>query len=120
MNNQIIEDVGKLCRGYARQIWQEQTDLSVEEMLLRNEIVWVALGGKRYDKVQILNWILPDSTPHEELDFFRELDVLTIEGAVALWRDVNPFIFLQSFEKFNPSFPPASNSHFFSKKARRT
>jgi len=99
-----IQEIGKLCRRYARQIWREQPELSVDEMLQRNEIVWVALDGKRYGRMQILNWILPDSTPHEELDFFKELDTWTIEEAVALWRDVNPFIFLQSFQKFNPSF----------------
>lgn len=103
MSNEI-QEVGKLCRRYARQIWREQPELSVDEMLQRNEIVWVALNGKRYERMQILNWILPDSTPHEELDFFNELDVWTIEEAAALWRDVNPFIFLQSFKKHNPSF----------------
>jgi len=98
------QDTGKSCRRYARQIWREQPDLPVEDMLKRNEIVWIALKGKHYDRKQILDWILPDATPHEELVFFRELSLWTIEEAVALLQDVNPFILLQSFHKHNPSF----------------
>ena len=115
--------VGKLCRRFARQIWREQPDLSVEDMLKRDEILQIALNGQKYHEWQILEWITPEHTPHEELDYFWELDMWTIQEAVALWSDINPFILLQSFKSswglpYHPNFRAAY--HLLIDKAKRS
>lgn len=94
----------KECRRFARQVWREEPYLSVEEMLDRNEIKWVACQGINYDRDQLLNWILPDATPHEELPFFKGLTVWSLDEAVALWLDFNPFILVQAIQKYRPQF----------------
>ena len=102
--DQVNDSARNACRRYARQIWREQPKLSIDEMLERHEIKDVACGGKYYNRNRLLDWILPDLTPHEELDFFRNLPLWKIEEATALWLDINPFILLQAVQKHNPAF----------------
>lgn len=99
MDEEVIK---RECRRASRQIWREQPSLTIDEMLARNEIQF-ACQYNSFSREKLLDWILPDITPHEELTFFQECNVWSIQEAVALWLDMNPFIFIQSF-KSSPSF----------------
>lgn len=100
MNEQMKSD----CRRFARQIWREHPEMSIDEMLERYEIKEMICQGLPIDPTKLLDWILPDMTPHEELPLFREWTLWKIEEAAALWLDINPFILVQAVHNHRPSF----------------
>ncbi len=90
------------CRRYARQFLRENPNLSFDEILESYEIKEEACKGTTYDRTDLLNWILPDLTPHEELPHFFDLPQWRIEEAAALWLDLNPLLFLLASKRANP------------------
>jgi hypothetical protein len=102
--NALYEQMKSACRRVARQIWREHPEMPIDEMLERYEIKEIACQGHPIDRTTLLDWILPELSPHEELPMFREWTVWKIEEAVALWLDVNPFILVQAVQNHRPSF----------------
>lgn len=104
------ESIKKECRRTARQIWHEQPDLSIDDMLARDEIR-SACNYRQYPSTKLHNWILPDPSLFEELPFFKQSSHWSIEEAAALLLDLNPFILIQGMAtnpaRWNPAYHPA-------------
>lgn len=90
-----INSVEARCKQYARQIWSTHPELTAEQMLERHEIKHVACEGKNFDHHLLLAWILPPDGAGGELPRFEHRALWRIEEAVAIWLDLNPFIFTQ-------------------------
>lgn len=86
-----------LCRRRARQVWRERPQTTLNEMLALPEIIDTCRDIK-VDRLQLENWVLPDLSSHEELEYFRQLPSWRVEEAVALWLDLNPFIMIPASE----------------------
>lgn len=92
------------CRKFARQIWREQKDVTPEEMIRRTEITEIACEGMRYAGRELMDAICPLATPDDELPRLAKLDMWTLEDAVSVWRDINPFLVYQAMQASRTDF----------------
>ena len=102
--NERLKEMKSQCRRYARQLWREHPEISIDEMIEHDEIKKITSQEYKINLATLQDWILPDITPHEELPMFSGLTMWTIEEAVALWLDINPFIFVQAVKNHRPNF----------------
>jgi|GEM_PF-3589742 len=104
MNNNNI-DIPTYLRKTARQIWQISPALSIDDVLEHDEIRRILESiGEKYDKTNILNWLLPDHVLREELPYLIHKPTWSLVEACAVWCDLNPFILTQVLTIYNKSF----------------
>ena len=106
------------CRKYARQIWREEPSVSAEDMIRRVEIIDVACEGIQYTTSQLYDAIRPLDASTDELPLLKSLKMWRLDLAVAIWRDLNPFIISQAGNSgktqfWNTAFHPSLRSAFF-------
>lgn len=84
------------CKKYARQVWREEPSVSAEDMIKRMEIIDVACGGIKFTTLELFRAIRPLDASTDELVRLKELKMWKLDEAVAIWRDINPFIVMQA------------------------
>jgi hypothetical protein len=99
-----LEPVIRDCRRFSLQLWRENPNLTVDEILECHEIKEIACNGFVYKDEEMLHWILPEFTPHQELENFYNYPSWKLEEAVALWYDLSPFVVSQAENGGNPAF----------------
>lgn len=87
----------------ARQIWRTHPEMLVQEML-EHESIKNGCLGMFCDRKKKLDWISPNAKPQDEFERFRRQGLWKVADAAALWNDVNPFIYSQIRQKYEPRF----------------